>query len=295
MDETNAIAARLGDKFEGKLRFVEALIEDYYDTHRTFHVGDAEARDMHLDGETPADAKTAELSEAQSEPTAIDLLIALHACDTATDDALWFGIQQNASVIVTAPCCHKEVRRQLDPFVARKFKSVTHVAHAESPESSEEDEDDDRLVEGVTQDKRDQRDWSQGPTGMDTSHPLEAMLQHGIFRERAAEMATDSMRALLLEMHGYDCQVFEFIGGEHTAKNVMVAAVKRPRARSAAQVDVRRQRLQALMSLYGVQHQRLAELAGEVTALAPGSLPSPAVSPVTAPRDRPSPRRLMGL
>jgi hypothetical protein len=43
----------------------------------------------------------------------LDLLIALHACDTATDDALHQGISASASLLVTAPCCHKEVRAQL--------------------------------------------------------------------------------------------------------------------------------------------------------------------------------------
>ena len=43
-----------------------------------------------------------------------DLLIALHACDTATDDALYKGVAAGASVIVTAPCCHKEVRPQIE-------------------------------------------------------------------------------------------------------------------------------------------------------------------------------------
>ncbi|HYE14058.1 MAG TPA: SAM-dependent methyltransferase [Pyrinomonadaceae bacterium] len=44
-----------------------------------------------------------------------DILIALHACDTATDDALFKGIGAGASVIITAPCCHKEVRPQISP------------------------------------------------------------------------------------------------------------------------------------------------------------------------------------
>ena len=41
-------------------------------------------------------------------------------------------------------------------------------------------------------------------------------------------MVTDTLRALLLERCGYTTIVFEFVGGEHTAKNVMIAAVKRP-------------------------------------------------------------------
>jgi SAM-dependent methyltransferase len=45
---------------------------------------------------------------------AIDLLIALHACDTATDDAIYKGIMANASLIVVAPCCHKQIRREIE-------------------------------------------------------------------------------------------------------------------------------------------------------------------------------------
>jgi len=44
----------------------------------------------------------------------IDLLIALHACDTATDDAIYKGIQGNAELIVVAPCCHKQIRREME-------------------------------------------------------------------------------------------------------------------------------------------------------------------------------------
>lgn len=43
----------------------------------------------------------------------IDVLIALHACDTATDDAIFKGIQSQSSLIVTAPCCHKQVRNSI--------------------------------------------------------------------------------------------------------------------------------------------------------------------------------------
>ena len=43
-----------------------------------------------------------------------DILIALHACDTATDDAIYKGIRSNAEVIIVSPCCHKQIRKQLD-------------------------------------------------------------------------------------------------------------------------------------------------------------------------------------
>lgn len=49
----------------------------------------------------------------------LDILIALHACDTATDDAIFKGITYNANLIVVAPCCHKQVRRQLEKVKAK--------------------------------------------------------------------------------------------------------------------------------------------------------------------------------
>ena len=44
----------------------------------------------------------------------INVLIALHACDTATDDAIAKGINSNADLIVVAPCCHKQIRREIE-------------------------------------------------------------------------------------------------------------------------------------------------------------------------------------
>ncbi len=43
-----------------------------------------------------------------------DILIALHACNTATDDAIYRGIKANAKVIMCSPCCHKQVRRDME-------------------------------------------------------------------------------------------------------------------------------------------------------------------------------------
>ena len=43
----------------------------------------------------------------------VHVIIALHACDTATDDALWQGIRQQAAMLVCSPCCHRELRPQL--------------------------------------------------------------------------------------------------------------------------------------------------------------------------------------
>ena len=191
VSETNQIAKELGHEFVG-LRFAEGTIENVV-------LG---KKDGMIHGEGGAKS--------------LNILIALHACDTATDDALWSGIREGADVIVTAPCCHKEVRRQLDPYLA---------------------------------------------TAKD--HPLADVLRHNIYRERMAETVTDSMRALLLEIANYSVQVFEFIGGEHSAKNVMITATKCQKQRSASELKQLRKRFRELSALHGVERQRLAEWMGE--------------------------------
>jgi len=75
-------------------------------------------------------------------PKKIDILIALHACDTATDDALNKGLTANAQLIITAPCCHKQIRQQLKGkeqespilkygiFKERQFEMITDTIRA---------------------------------------------------------------------------------------------------------------------------------------------------------------------
>jgi hypothetical protein len=61
---------------------------------------------------------------------AMDVMIALHACDTATDDAIHLGLRAGARVIVCSPCCHKELRPQL--LSPHPLRSVfQHGIHAE--------------------------------------------------------------------------------------------------------------------------------------------------------------------
>lgn len=74
--------------------------------------------------------------------TAVDIVIALHACDTATDDAIAKAIGLNASLIVCAPCCHKQIRQQVKGkeqespllkygiFKERQFEMVTDTIRA---------------------------------------------------------------------------------------------------------------------------------------------------------------------
>ena len=47
-------------------------------------------------------------------PDKLDVLIALHACNTATDDAIASGIKTGAELIVCAPCCHKQIRQEME-------------------------------------------------------------------------------------------------------------------------------------------------------------------------------------
>ena len=64
----------------------------------------------------------------QAEP--MDVMIALHACDTATDHAIHLGLQAGAKVILCSPCCHKQLRPQL--LSPHPLKSIfQHGIHAE--------------------------------------------------------------------------------------------------------------------------------------------------------------------
>lgn len=64
-----------------------------------------------------ADLKGMEFVESSIDayrPKQLDVLIALHACDTATDDAIAKGIRAGAELIVCAPCCHKQIRGEME-------------------------------------------------------------------------------------------------------------------------------------------------------------------------------------
>lgn len=60
------------------------------------------------------DFKFIENSIENYQPSRLDVLIALHACDTATDDAILKGIRNNAKLIICAPCCHKQIRHEME-------------------------------------------------------------------------------------------------------------------------------------------------------------------------------------
>jgi hypothetical protein len=168
--ETNAIARGLGpgSAFDG-LRFEEAAIADYVAAQASAASAIAAASSSAAAAAAAAAAATAASTKgaaARDHPDLLlplevlpplEVLVALHACDTATDDALWAGLQSGAHVLVTAPCCHKQVRQQLD----------ARVLPARG-----------RLEE----------------EGALPHHPLADVLRFGTLRERHAEMATDAVR-----------------------------------------------------------------------------------------------------
>lgn len=145
----------------------------------------------------------------------VDMVVTLHACDTATDYALAKAVGWNAKVILSVPCCQHEVNKQLEKqrnLHLGKMKSKTEVM-----EVSEMLEDQLASMEEVL-----------GP-----------IMDYGLLRERFAALVTDGLRAKRLESEGYETQVLEFIDMEHTPKNILLRAVKKgsPAAKSRKEAE----------------------------------------------------------
>jgi SAM-dependent methyltransferase len=102
-----------------------------------------------------------------------DVAIALHACDTATDDALAWAINNEVEIILAAPCCHYDLHRQVKRF----------------------------------------------------PKDVEILAYDGILANRQLDLITDELRAQILRLMGYKTDVFEFISGDHTARNLMIRAI----------------------------------------------------------------------
>jgi hypothetical protein len=66
--------------------------------------------------------------DSQAMPAQVDVITALHACDTATDDAIAFGLQKGAKAMVLVPCCQAEIARNLN---ANKALSLSRTPLAE--------------------------------------------------------------------------------------------------------------------------------------------------------------------
>lgn len=145
----------------------------------------------------------------------VDMVVTLHACDTATDYALAKAVGWNAKVILSVPCCQHEVNKQLEKqrnLHSGKMKSKTEVM-----EVSEMLGDQLASMEEVL-----------GP-----------IMDYGLLRERFAALVTDGLRAKRLESEGYETQVLEFIDMEHTPKNILLRAVKKgsPAAKSRKEAE----------------------------------------------------------
>ena len=125
-----------------------------------------------------------------------DVAIALHACDTATDDAIGWAVNRGVPLTLMAPCCHHDIQAQMK--------------HAPEP-------------------------WS-------------IVTRHGIMKERLGDLITDSLRIQLMKLSGYRVDAVEFIGGEHTPRNLMIRAVK-----TGAKPDPdENERYQQMIEMWGV-------------------------------------------
>jgi len=109
----------------------------------------------------------------QTSLTSCDIAIALHACDTATDDAIAWAVNGGAKLLLVAPCCQHDLQTQM----------------SEVPE------------------------------------PWNILTKHGLIKERLGDLMTDSLRAQILKLKGYRTEIIEFIGDEHTPRNIMIRAV----------------------------------------------------------------------
>jgi len=150
-----------------------------------------------------ADAQFLVSKIADTPAQAVDIAIALHACDTATDDSIAWAVKNSAKIIMLAPCCHHDLQAQVD------------------------------LV----------------------PEPWSLLTRHGVVSERLIDLMTDSLRAQILKLLGYRVDIVEFVGGEHTPRNIMIRAVKTGVKVDPVEVD----RYQAMLADWSIA-PHLAEL-----------------------------------
>ena len=157
-----------------------------------------------------ADAQFLVSKIADTPVQAVDIAIALHACDTATDDSIAWAVKNSAKVIMLAPCCHHDLQAQID------------------------------LV----------------------PEPWSLLTRHGVVSERLIDLMTDSLRAQILKLLGYRVDIVEFIGGEHTPRNIMIRAMKTGVKVDPAEVD----RYQAMLADWKIAPHLADLLKSELSA-----------------------------
>lgn len=138
-------------------------------------------------------------------PARVDMVTALHACNTAIDDAIRFALHKQAKYIVVVPCCQAEVAS-----VLRSKKAMSLGAGA-----------------------------------------LAEMWRHPLHTREFGSQATNVLRSLQLEAHGYQVTVTELVGWEHSMKNeLIIASYKNLPRRKATE------RLDNLLKMLGLEEMR---------------------------------------
>jgi SAM-dependent methyltransferase len=128
-----------------------------------------------------------------------DMILSLHACDTATDLALYHGVSVQADYIYSVPCCQHELNAMLKPA------------------------------------------------------NLSLLADYGIIKERFAALATDALRAGMLEYAGYKTQVLEFVDFVHSPKNLLLRASRRKSPLPPAQKEKVAEKIRLLLAEIGAE------------------------------------------
>jgi hypothetical protein len=160
------------------------------------------AKKLEFPGMSFLPLSVAESTTSNLLPERIDIVTALHACNTATDDAIDFALKKKAKFMVLVPCCQAEVATVLKK---NKGKDLGKSALTEI--------------------------WR---------HPLHT-------REFGSQV-TNVLRCLQLEAHGYQVNVTELVGWEHSMKNELIIASYKnlPRKRPS-------ERLQEVLATLGLE------------------------------------------
>lgn len=151
------------------------------------------AQKLNFPGMSFLNLSVAESIASDRLPAKIDVVTALHACNTATDDAIHFALKKQAKFIVLVPCCQAEVAA-----VLRKNKGKMLAKDA-----------------------------------------LTELWRHPLHTREFGSQATNVLRCLQLEAHGYQVNVTELVGWEHSMKNELIIASQKnlPRKRPTERLN----------------------------------------------------------